>query len=293
MVSLFLLCVGQNVEIRCNFNRDSTGRYGCQATEFLMTENATLNVFIVGNHMPDETNMDVVFCIITNQPVPFVISEFFTNFPNLTSLNIYGGLQEIQENAFEAALNLEDLSIYTSPLRVVPANALAGATNLINFGIFQCPQFERIDQNAFIGLNNLGIVQILSTGLRFIPENVFSTLNNLRLVDISENHIQTIPPRLFINNLRLESIYFLYNGVTAVARSFVDNFVNLSYLYQFSVTGNSCGNSTYHPSYVDDIHTALEQCYRNYEQRRRFTLDLQGSLVIRDENGNVILDVFV
>jgi len=294
LVSLFILCEGQNVEIRCNFYMYAgLGSYGCRASEFLVSENSTQNIVIVGNHLPNYTNIDVVSTIITDQPFPFIISEFFTSFPNLQTLHIYGGLQEIQGNAFQSADNLQDLSIFTSPVRVLPAFALAGASRLIHFGMVQCENLERIDPNAFIGLNYIDIIDIIATGLRFIPENVFRTLNSLRLIDISDNRIQTIPARLFDNNLMLESIYFLDNNVNAVAKPFVDNFFNLRNLQQFSVTGNSCGNSTYHPSNLNQIHTALEQCYDNYDQRRRFTLDLQGSLVIRDENGNVIFDAYV
>lgn len=294
LLPLFLLCKGQHVEIRCDFDMGPpTYYYGCDAGEFVITQSNTLTIVIVGNHLPNQTNMDVVSVTTFNQPLPFVITEFFTIFPNLQYYQIEGGLHEIQEDAFELAVNLIEFGIFISPLRVLPANAMAGASKLISFLIVLCDKLETIDQNAFSGLDSLDIIQILVTSLRFLPENVFSTLHNLTDIVISGNQIQAIPSTLFDKNLRLDTIIIADNNVNAVARSFVDNFVNLPYLNAFYFGGNSCGNSTYHPSNVDQIHSALQQCYQNYEQRRHFSLELRGSLVIRDENGNVILNAYV
>lgn len=287
-----LLCKGQNVEIRCNFNMDGAERYSCDAGEFSISQSNSQTITIVGNHLPNQTNMDVVSTVVSNQPLPFVITEFFTTFPNLRHYTTFGGLHEIQEDAFQLAQNLEDFSVFISPLRELPAYSFSEATKLTHLGIVQCDNFERIDHNALFGLNNLEIIQILATSLRFIPENVFSSLTNLKIIDLSDNRIQTLPARLFDNNLILEDINFYYNNMNAVARGFVENFVNLRNLREFTFIGNSCGNSTYHPSNVNPIHSALQQCYENYEQRRQLSLDLQGSLIIRDENGNVILDIY-
>jgi len=293
LASLFLLCNGQHVEIRCHFRYiDIWDVYECITHEYIITQNNTSSFTIVGDHFPNMTNLDVNEVSARNQPIPFVITEFFTTFPNLRRLNT-GGLQRIQDDAFTFAHNFLDLWIANSPLRVVPANGFVGASNLQFLQISDCHELEKIDQNAFSGLNNLRRLTITNTKLRFLSENVFSTLPYLRAVTISNNQISTLPENIFHNNLRLEEIMFANNSINAVGRNFVDNLANMTNLWAFAFIGNNCGNGTYFPPDFTDLHTALQECYRNYEQRRHFQLDLQGSLVIRDENGDVVFDAHV
>jgi len=292
LVSIFLLCEGQHVEIRVTFGY-SNSFYRCVAREFLITQNGTQTTVIVGNHLPNMTNLDVNQVEIFNQPIPFVIREFFTTFPNLDTLFIFGGLlQRIQDDAFAFAQNLTLIAIFNIPIRVLPANFLAG-TKIQNFQISNCAELEKIDQNAFYGLNTLEDIHIRNTRIKFIPENVFSTLPNLLRVSLQDNPIQTLPSEIFHNNFRLRIISLFNNRINAIGRNLVENFVNLPDLGTFSLNGNVCANSGFIAANIPAIHEALQDCYRNYVQRRHFELELQGSLVIRDENGDVIFDSYV
>lgn len=82
LASLFLLSKTQNVEIRCDFV--VLFEYTCQAHNFLVSRNYTQNIVIIGNHLPNKTNADVINIQTFDQPLPFVITEFFNIFPKVS-----------------------------------------------------------------------------------------------------------------------------------------------------------------------------------------------------------------
>lgn len=287
LASLFLLSKPQNVEIRCEFIEFTV--YTCQAHEFVVTRNNRQTIVIVGDHLPNKTNADVLGVQTINQPLPTVITEFFIIFPNLMDYTIVDGLHTIQEGAFQLARNLEIFGVMRCSLRTIPAYAMEGALKLTTFLVSECNELVTIDSNAFFGLTNIVQMSIWSS-LRIIPENVFSTLSELRIVSIG-SRIETIPGKLFNNNLKLEDITFMYNRVNAVDRSLVDNFVNMPNLYRFFFSSNDCSDDIHSlPFDIDEVHSALQQCYTNFKQRRTLSFELRGSLIIRDENGNLLLD---
>lgn len=230
LVSLVLLSKTQNVEIRCEFIVFS--EYTCQAHNFLVSRNSRLNIVINGNHLPNKTNADVLHVQTIDQPLGFVITEFFTTFPNMHGYSIVGGLHRIQERAFRQARNLESFSVMRSSLKTVPAYVMEGASQLTQFGLQECDELEWIDQNAFFGLTHLVQISIWSRLLRILPENIFSALRELQIVSIG-SQIDAVPGKLFDNNLKLEQIIFMFNGINSVERRLVDNFVNMPNLFSF------------------------------------------------------------
>lgn len=236
-----------------------TQLYSCFVDEITVTRNET-QIIITGNHLQNKTDLDVQ--VVDMHSLPSIVTEFFTTFPNLRVF-IVSDIFTIQQGAFKNAQNLTLMNIQNSPLPVIPAYAFDGASNLGTLNFLQC-ETTTIDENALFGLTKLKSI-MLSANLQILPEMVFSSLNNLETVYLLQNSIETIHPALFDNNLNLWNAYFTGNKINAVAKSFVDDLYNRN-IEQFTFTGNSCGNSSGHISYIDRVHTALSQCYRNYEE---------------------------
>lgn len=183
-------------------------------------------------------------------------------FPNLHRL-VVSDLFIIQQGAFENAQKLVSVIIQNSPLPVLPAYAFDGAPNISTLYIVEC-ETTTIDENALLGLTQFRFVMIIAK-LQILPENVFSSLVNLESVFLAQNNIETIHPTLFDNNLKLITAYFAGNKINTIAKSLVDTLYDRK-INQFTFEGNNCGNSTYHISYIDRVHSQLDQCYRNYEE---------------------------
>lgn len=249
-------------KIDCNFTMamfENEQMYSCFVNEITVTRNDT-QMIITGNHLQNKTDLDVQ--VVDMHSLPSIVTEFFSTFPNLR-IFVVSDLFYIQQGAFKNAQHLKRVTIMNSPLRVIPAYAFEGAPNILTLNFIQC-ETTTIDENALFGMADLEFISLFAN-LQNLPENVFSSLNNLKSVFLVENSFETIHPALFDNNLKLFTAYFSGNKINAVAKSFVEKLYNRG-VNQFTFTGNNCGNSEYNLFYIDRIHSALNQCYRNYEE---------------------------
>lgn len=289
-----MLCGAQHIEFRVTFFEEFG--YFCDVREFVITQNETLSVAFVGDHIPGRSNIDVDLIHFQHYPpVPFFVTELFTTYPNLRRMNLNQGTHlNIQSGSFENALNLENLEISNSNV-VLSDFALTGAGNVTVLQIADCESL-RIDEFAFAGLGSLKTLFILRSNIHQLPGNIFSSLVNLEQFSLHQGFVETIPSNLFANNHLLTSISIIGNPIDAIERTFINHLGQLQSLILSGQFGNeTClqdgGWWNVRESW-EEMHRVLEQCYRNYEELpRHFSMELRGSLLIRDRNGDVVVRV--
>lgn len=75
----------------------------------VITQNDTLTIVFVGNHVPGRSNIDVTGAFFRHHPpLPFFVTELFTTFPNLQQLHLLQGTYlNIQSGSFGNVQNLQ------------------------------------------------------------------------------------------------------------------------------------------------------------------------------------------
>lgn len=279
-----MLCRAQYIEIRCQLGVTSA----CAATEFVVTQNETLTIVFVGNFVPGWSNVDVESIILRHPPLPFFVAEVFTAFPNLRHMHLFQGTHlNIQNGSFENARRLESLEISGSHV-VLSDFALTGAGNLTVIQIADCETLS-IGEFAFAGLQSLNTLLIFRSNLHRLHENTFGSLASLERFQLHQSHVETIPSNLFANNTQLRYIVMVINPINEIGRSFINHLGQLEVL---DLGGNICVSNGWSNvrQNLEEIHRVLAPCYSNFDELpRQFTLEVHGSLVIRDQNGNVVV----
>lgn len=286
IISVAVLCRAQNIEIKCTFS--GTSGYGCFATEFVIRQNETQTIAFVGDHLPGRSNIDVDSMYLIHPPLPFFVAEVFTTFPNLQGMTLSQGTLNIQGGSFELANNLDNLEISRSHV-VLSDFALTGSGNLKVIQIADCETL-RIDESAFVGLRSLETLLIFRSNIHHIGENTFRSLANLDQFWMANTQVKVIPAKLFVANTQLRTILLVSNPIAQIGRSFIDSLAQLEVL---EVSASNCVSSNSWQNvreYLEEIHRFLEPCYTGYDELpRQFILELQGSLVIRDHRGDVVV----
>lgn len=284
-----MLCRAQYIEIRCEFSGDG-GWYGCGVNEFVITQNETLTIAFVGNHLPGRSDIDVGSILLRHPPLPFFVNDVFTTFPNLRSMNLFQGTHlNVQGHSFENARHLENLEISHSNV-VLSDFALTGAANITVLQIADCETLI-IDEFAFAGLRSLNTLLIFRSNIHQLPENIFSSLVNLERFNLHQGFVETLPSNLFANNHLLQSITIIQNPINEIGRSFINHLGRLEFLGLWLGQCVSNDWSNVREDWVE-IHRVLEPCYRNYEARsRHFSMELRGSLTIFNRSGDVVVEL--
>lgn len=284
----------QNFNVNCNF-LVATGLYTCHLFGVTIPDNENINVIIGGQHLPPRTNVDVQRVQISISSIPFIITELFTTFPNIIDFAISGaGLLRIQTDAFNNAVNLRTVVIANNPdFGVIFEKAFVGAPNLLSMQ-FISNQIDKIDENAFVELAQLQNLRFDGNNIKELPANIFHPLEALRVLFITNNPLEKIDGRLLANNHQILQLDFSRNQINAIGRDFLDG---LPGLQLFNAIQNVCVNDFWiigGTTSIDSVREGLEKCFDNFVEPpegdvRKFVLELRGTLLIRDEDGNEIL----
>lgn len=239
--------------------------------------------------MPGQSNFDVDTIVLIHPPLPFFVSEIFTIFPNLKTMNLHGGTHlHIQSGSFENASHLQTLYISNGGHAELSNFALTGAGNLTNLQINDI-EVLRIDELAFDGLRALETLLIFRSNIHRLGENTFSSLVNLNRFQLHQGHVDTIPAKLFANNYLLRSIFFVGVPINQIERSFIDK---LEQLQELALELTSCVDNFWSnvQENLEQIHRDLEPCYRRHDDMPRlFSMELRGSMIVRDQRGELLV----
>lgn len=287
---LSVLSRAQNVNINCQFSILSGNVYSCMIVGVTVVDDENQNFTIGGQHLQERTNNDVGRVHILMSTIPFIISSLFTTFPNIHNFHIMeAGLTRIQSNAFSNAHNVRVVSINGNPLRKLAANAFSGAANLELLDMLG-NQLESIHELAFNGLT--AVQQIFGDHNRLseLHHNVFRPLVSLDSLYLANNQLESLDGRLLANNGNVRRLDIARNQIDAIGSTFLDGIPRLA---SFNTVGNRCINSFWTIGGVTTIETVrdgLATCFDNFveppeDDVKIFTLELHGSLIIRDKDG--------
>lgn len=151
-LGLLSLAEPQTVNIDCLFILGSA-TYMCVLNFLTIADNPSANFVIGGEHQPGLSNVDVNAILTDNSDIPFVITQLFTEFPNVEQITITNsGLTRIEPNSFSNARNARFITISQNPqLRSIPENAFSGLANVEMLAL-RSNGIESIREGAFNGL---------------------------------------------------------------------------------------------------------------------------------------------
>lgn len=291
ILALCSLVASQNQTISCTFTL-STDHYTCGLPNLDLDEKQEI-IFDVSGHLEGFGDENVTKVEYYGGNISFIFPELFTTFTSLRHFqSSFSGLERIPYNGFANANNLERILIYKNPLRVLEAKCFSGIRTLININL-NSNEIETIDANAFAGLDNLVWLSLSDNKISKLDSTVFQPLSFLMTLELSANLIERIDGQTFLNNPLLNVISFYGNQITSVGPKIFDGFKDFFYL---DMRDNLCDDNlwiVYDTTTVDTIRKGLTKCFENYVENvddvKRFVLELRGSLILRDENGNEVL----
>jgi Leucine-rich repeat (LRR) protein len=201
----------------CNF-RDAVLNSGEEAS------------FIASNFGPGETVANITELDFQTSTIHYVPASIFTYFIKLLWLQISScNLQEIRNNTFENATELEYLNFYENQITTLKADTFRGATLLESID-FRRNQISHIDVNAFRGLSNLRLLDLGFNKIVELDGKIFAPVNQLVYLGLNDNSIRALDKDIFRNLSRLTDLYLAYNSLESLDGTLLLNNTKLSYL---------------------------------------------------------------
>ncbi|KAG5678396.1 hypothetical protein PVAND_008073 [Polypedilum vanderplanki] len=283
----------QIININCIFVAEGPN-YDCRLSGIFIGDNEAQTFNIGGVHLPQRDNTHVTRVIISSSFVPFVIREFFTTFVNLQQYHyIDSSFQtRVQNNAFQNAANLVEITIArTNGLTVYP-NAFLGAVALQRL-FLQQNQISEIPQNLIMANPNITAVDFSNNAIPLINEQFFRPQQQMLSINLNNNLLTRLPNRLLEGKTNLVIFNAQNNNITAIGSRFL---FGLNSLTTLSLGGNDCINADWNNigtgTTKDQVNTQLETCFNNYSpglEWRDYRVRIRGSFRMYDEDGNLIL----
>lgn len=294
LVLLAVACTGQEtVTATCVFLESSAG-YTCSLQPFVI-ENQDQTLEIVGDHVDGFTHQDVTRVYFTSGTnISHVLTEIFVAFENLVDFSMLSiGLPLIQSGAFSDAGNLIVLSINDNLLTELENDTFATLPRLAHLDLGQ-NLIQTIHPNAFNTLVSLENLYLGNNRLQNLHADTFNQLPVLRSIFLNINPLRTIEGRLFANNPRLQQVFMYSSEVHAIGSDFLDNLEQLSII---DLRENDCIDAAFsidEDNTIDMIRPRFSQCFENFHDNndtKTFVIELRGSLILRDENGNIVVEL--
>lgn len=300
IVTLLLISVCStataSVRVDCFFVIER-GLYSCLLFGIIIPNDHTPYT-VGGQHLPGRTDQDVQRIQITHSSIPMILTQLFRRFLRVLDLEIMSsGLTMIQGNGLVLASSLRSITISGNPLRSLGPFVFFGPFDLESLDL-SSNQINEIDENAIGGsfINNLHSFILDNNNITTLPRNMLQSLHSLRRFSIADNHLKSIDGNLLgPNRFHLAQLDFSGNQINAIERSFWPH----SFVRFLNFAGNRCIDNFW---IVEGgagqtmVREALETCFRNFDgnvdsDHRIFVMKLQGSMVIRHENGTEIVRI--
>lgn len=242
------------------------------------------------------TDAHVTRVFITNSQISFVIRTIFTTFVNLREYHFTNSNvpTRIQPNAFQFASSLHQITFSFTLLHTINPNAFQGANNLLRLELNN-NQITALPAGALNGLSSLTHADFSANAITTIHDQFTRPVSQLQTLIINSNQIQRLPNTLLITNPNLIVLSATNNQIYQIGRSFLDN---LRALTTLNLSANTCISQNWSniggvggPT-KDGIRASLTTCFNNYVsgpvEMRDFGLQLRGSMILYDEEGNLI-----
>jgi Leucine-rich repeat (LRR) protein len=244
-----------------------------------------------GEHLAGRTNADVrnlKFADCTMNRIP---ANIFNVFPNVEFFAISNcGTMSFIPPDFLFAGNVRNIRIGENTVNMIGPLTFVSVSNtevlhLNSNGI------ATVHLTAFTGLTRLRELNLNNNRLTTITTRQLLPLINLEVFTAVDNQISQIDGRLFVHSPSMRRVDLRNNAINAVGSSFLNINENLEELW---FSGNQCASRDFVIGGDVDLRTirnTFGACFENSPWGTQITLDVTGSLVIFDENEQLLLRI--
>lgn len=289
LVAAFGFIHTQNsIQIECDFTFNIFDDYTC-LLEGIEVLDESSEIEIIGEHVDGMSDANVVTLDIRNSNTPFMIQQFFSQFPNLYEVDIEDS--NLQSINVPETVQLMWFIVYGNNITRFETGSIRGQQR-IQYLELANNQIEAIDEGAFLELGSLRTLVMHSNQISQIVGATFHPLNTLLYIDLDRNNLVRLQNRLFADYQEVYTLYMQYNQINEIHRDWVLELEHT--LRSVDLRDNSCVDRTFsliNPEGWIEMHEALQNCYDNFNataDKRRITMEFTGPMVIFDEFGNVI-----
>jgi Leucine-rich repeat (LRR) protein len=293
----------------CSFVLESNLEYVCVMNHISVDKIGLFN--IIGDHLENKSDLDVVSIIFKNSKLSKVPPEIFTFFENLKSLTITSvGIEDL--NPLE---NCEKLTIFEAlrnKISVIKGESFENCGNLKHINLrnnviqnISSNSFEKLGKLEYLDLsyNSIGSIHFQlfkncdklrnlnfeNNRIKFIEENTFESLQNLNELNLNYNTISKINPMLFQKLINLEKLHLSGNQIEFLENSPFESLENLREIYL------SLNELTVLKRAIFQENKKLEKIYLSFNNIFKIhpeTFDKFSSIKIIDLTDNVCVDKF-
>lgn len=239
LIILAVFSTGSFADPYCIFSIRN-GRYSCDLYNANIQSESDELTFD-GIHMTDYGNINVTSARVLLSVVKVLNNEILVKFPNLQRLEItLVQLERISDSAFGSCSELTEINIAKNPLSALQARVFANCQKLESIQIRS--SLSDISPEAFHGLGNLVVLDLISNGFTSLPADVFEQTPNLTFIDLSWNKIAKFEPATFAPLVLLDQLILAGNPIHEIDATM---FENLHALEWFDL--RECGINSIHP----------------------------------------------
>ncbi len=159
--------------------------------------------------------------------------DFFKQFPNLESLNLFDKSNDIQSGSFDSLTNLTALHLSYCKLEHLDGEVFISLTKLVSLDLSQNP-LKRIPSKLFANLAALNELNLDGCQLFDLEPNTFHGLDNLNKLELSFNKLTHLNKASFKGLKNLTQLDLSYNKLTEINKETFEDTCNLSELNLFS-----------------------------------------------------------
>ena len=208
--------------------------------------------------------------------MPILYKETFKGLRNLRFLKIGAmAIEEIEDNAFEDLVKLEQLDGSGNKLISLPPNLFKPLKNLVDLDLSECQlrnfpnltglpkevrriylrknNIEHISGMEYMGIKSIFRLVLGHNHIRELPSNVFQQIAAYS-IDLSYNKLQTIEPDSFTGcNGFLYFLIICYNNLTDISASAFRGLTSLNALYLFANRIGTVHMNTFKDMTIKDL----------------------------------------
>lgn len=282
----------RTVTITCQFGDiaiSGNTRYGCLLDDVDIDTTAPFYfIRVEGAHDGARTNTDVQNLVLRNARTARVPSNIFNVFPNLEALEVDNveGITFTPPD-FVFAENLREVRIVNINMPVLGPSPFTLAPS-IHILTLENNGMNSLGANPFEGLVNVQRISFANNNIQNLTPLMTANLASLTHFDASNNNITQIDGRLFLNSPDLEVVDFSGNNLNAIGSNIFNVNENLT---QARFSGNSCVSEDFDGASLEDIRVAMEECFLNAPWGRQISVRVEGSVIIFNENNQVIVTI--
>lgn len=146
-------------------------------------------------------------------------TEIFESFPNLVYFALKTDLEVISPNDWQNATSLIELRLYGHNVTVLRAHSFnAIALEKLQILRLSYSQLNTIERDAFVGLNNLTLLDLTDNKIHTIEDGAFD-LPRVTTLYMAFNELTTLSDSTFCKLPNLQEVKLQYNSLKHIGRS--------------------------------------------------------------------------